>query len=146
MPRTVKTSIGELSDAIKEQLTVYSKEITDGIKKAVDDTSEDLLKNIRKDAPVRTGEYKKALTVKTMYEDAFEKRNRWSGGKEYPLTHLLEDGHKIFKGVAKGEKNQVQVHTRGGTVRAFPHIRKNEETARKEFDRKVDEIIKNAGH
>ena len=37
--------IGGLSEAIQKELTLYSKEITDGIKKAVDDVSEELLQN-----------------------------------------------------------------------------------------------------
>lgn len=124
--------IGKLSESLQSELALYSKEIADGVKKAVDDISEEMLRNIKADAPKRTGKYQKAMKVKTMYESASEKRNRWYvDGKRYRLSHLLENPHAT--------KN-------GGKSLAFPHIRKNEEKAKADFNKRVEEVIKNAGN
>ena len=123
--------IGGLSEAIQKELTLYSKEITDGIKKAVDDVSKELLQNTRADAPEASGKYKKAMRTKTMYESGEEKRVRWYvASPRHTLSHLLENPHRTRN---------------GGTTRAIPHIKKNEEKAVKDFQEKVEGVIKNGG-
>ena len=123
--------IGELSDAVQRELTTYSKDITDGIKQVVNDVSGELLENTRKDAPKHSGKYKRAIRLKIMYESSDEKRVRWHvAAPRHTLSHLLENPHKTRN---------------GGMSRAFPHIKKNEEKAVKDFETKVDEVIKNGG-
>lgn len=125
--------IGEIAKTIARELNTYTREVADGVKAAVDTTSKELLENTRADAPVRTGDYKKAMRVKTLHESDYEKRNRWYVDPktgEYRLSHLLEKGH--------AKRN-------GGRVKAYPHIAKNEEKAKVAFEERVKEVIRNAG-
>ena len=123
--------IGQLADAISKELTLYSEAITEGIKQVVDDVSEDLLQNTRVDAPEESGKYKRAISIKTVYESPTERRKRWFvKAPRHTLPHLLEKPHKTRN---------------GGTSRAFPHIKENEEKAVKDFESKVEGVIKSGG-
>lgn len=125
--------IGEIAKTIARELNTYTRDVADGVKAAVDTTSKELLENTRADAPVRTGDYKKAMRVKTLHESDYEKRNRWYVDPktgEYRLSHLLEKGH-----AKRG----------GGRVKAYPHIENNREKAEARFTERVKEVIRNAG-
>ncbi len=123
--------IGQLSEAISKELTLYSEAITEGIKEAVDEVAEELLQNTRADAPENSGKYKKAISIKTAYESPSERRKRWYvKAPHYTLSHLLENPHKTRN---------------GGRTHAFPHIKQNEEKAVKDFESKVKEVIENGG-
>ena len=123
--------IGQLSDAISKELKLYSEAITEGIKAAADDVAEELLQNTRADAPENSGKYKKAMRVKTAYESPTERRKRWYvAAPRHTLSHLLEKTHKTRN---------------GGTSHAIPHIKKNEEKAVRDFESKVEGVIKNGG-
>ncbi len=127
----VKIQIGQLSEAISKELTLYSEAITEGIKEAVDEVAEELLQNTRADAPKSSGKYKKAISVKTAYESPTERRKRWYvKAPRHTLSHLLENPHKTRS---------------GGRTRAFPHIKQNEEKAIRNFESKVKEVIENGG-
>ena len=123
--------IGQLAEAIEKELTIYSEAITEGIKAAVDDVSEELLQNIRTDAPESSGKYKKAMRLKTVFEGPMEKRKRWYvASPRHTLAHLLENSHKTRN---------------GGKTRAVPHIKENAEKAARDFESRVEEVIKNGG-
>lgn len=126
-----KIDIGNLANTIAKELSAYTVEVAAGVKQAADETGKELLSNTRADAPVKEGKYKRAMAVKTVYEGQFEKRVRWYAKKpHYRKIHLLEKGH-----AKRG----------GGRVRAYPHIEKNEEIARKNFSERVEGVIKNGG-
>lgn len=92
---------------------------------------QELFDNIQTDAPKRKGKYKKAMAVKTLWENFYGKVKVWYVKPPYyRLPHLLERGH--------AKRN-------GGRTQAFPHIEKNTEKAQKRFEDRVEEIIKNGG-
>lgn len=123
--------IDDLAKAISDTLSDYTEEVAEGVKGAVDETVEELVESTKRDAPKRSGRYKKAIASKVRYEDNFEKRATWYVKKPYhAITHLLEKGH--------AKRN-------GGRVKAFPHIAKNEEKAKVAFEERVKEVIRNAG-
>ena len=124
-------NIGDIADTIARELSTYTKEVADGVKAAADTTAKELLNNTRADAPVRSGDYKKAMAIKTRHESNYEKRLTWYvKPPHYRLTHLLEKGH-----AKRG----------GGRVKAYPHVAKNEEKAIADFEDRVKEVIRNAG-
>lgn len=119
------------TDDLLNMLESYTGNVADGVKKLADKTMKEFVDNTKQDAPELTGDYKEAITSKTLYETRFSKGKLWFvKSPHYRLTHLLEDGH---------------VKQNGGRVKARPHIRKNAEKAIKKFEEGTEEIIKNAG-
>ena len=120
-----------IASTIVNELAAYTREVSEGVKAAVDTTAKELLKNTKADAPVRSGKYKKAMAIKTRYEGIYDKRVTWYvKAPHFRLAHLLEKGH-----AKRG----------GGRVKAYPHIEKNAEKAKKDFEKRVKEVIENAG-
>lgn len=124
-------NIGDLADEIASTLSGYTEDVAEGVKASVDETMKELVADTKKDAPVRSGRYKKAIASKVRFEDNYEKRVTWYVKKPYyALSHLLEKGH-----AKRG----------GGRVKAYPHVAKNEEKAIADFEDRVKEVIRNAG-
>lgn len=124
-------SVDKLAAELANTLSAYTGEIAEEVKEAVDTTAQELLDNIRADAPKRTGKYKKAMAVKTVSENTYERKKLWYvKSPHYRLQHLLERGHTLRN---------------GGRSRAYPHIAKNEEKARVAFEERVERIVKNGG-
>lgn len=126
-----KIPIGFLSDYISQELMNYTTDVSDSVKKAVDDVSKEMFNNIKRDAPEQDGDYKGAMRLKTSFNGLYEKRKTFyvdQKSGEYRLTHLLENGH-----IARS----------GRRTKAYPHIKKNEEAAKAEFQKRVEEDIKN---
>lgn len=121
---------------IKEILNDYSLDIQEGISDAVIKVAKDganKLKNTTNTYHVRTGKYNKGWSVTT-------KKGRWETtsvihNKLYMLTHLLERGHNIVD--RHGHKT--------GDARAFKHIAPVEATCIKDYEREVEQVIKNGG-
>lgn len=129
MANTIK--IGEIANEIANTLSGYTVQVADGVKAAADETMKELVADTKKDAPTRSGDYKKAMAIKTRHESNYEKRLTWYvKPPHYRLTHLLEKGH-----AKRG----------GGRVKAYPHVAKNEEKAIADFEDRVKEVIRNAG-
>lgn len=124
------TQINDLAESISSQLGKWSHEVEDEVKKAVDETMKTLVANTKRDAPVKTGDYKKAISSKvTINRDGEYQKTWYVKPPFYRLTHLLEKGH-----AKRG----------GGRVNPREHIGKNAQLAHQEFENKVKEAIKNA--
>ncbi len=117
-----------LAAAVKAELALYSKSVTEGIREKIKSVSKEMLENIRRDAPKNTGEYKKSMALKTLKNNANEFSVLWYvKGKRARIAHLLEYGHATAN---------------GGRARAFPHIKKNEEQANERLEKEIKDIIR----
>ena len=124
--------IGEIRDTISRELQNYSTRVTDGMKQASNFVAGELLENTKRDAKAigikGTGKYIKAMAIKKSEKDIFSIANTWYVKKpHYRLAHLLERGHATAN---------------GKLTRAYPHIKKNEELAIREFDELVEDVIR----
>ncbi|MFR3522473.1 MAG: HK97 gp10 family phage protein [Clostridia bacterium] len=125
-------NVDEFVAALSKELSSYSEEITEGIKKAVDIVGKETNAEIKKHITFNqiTGDYVKSFRVKKVHESKNKKLKTWYvANGNHRLTHLLENGHALWQ---------------GGRTEAYPHIKYGEELARKRMDELSMEVINNA--
>jgi len=128
--------MGSLLD-IKEILNDYTNDIQEAITKEAQRVAKEGakdLQNTRNTYQVRTGKYNRGWTVKTTKGRNFVEciiHNK----DHYQLTHLLERGHDIV------DRNG---HHKG-RVRAYKHIEPVDKKRTREYERNVEQIIRNGG-
>lgn len=101
MSSGVTVSVDQLSEAIEEELTLYSKEVIDGLKKQAKSSMDQLVRDTKATAPVgrRKGHYKNSITSKKQSESETAVSYLWYvNGSDYRLSHLLENGHALRNG------------------------------------------------
>lgn len=134
----VKCEIDQLGEALSTILNEwYNNEVLSAVGDAVDETTKetrDIIKenaNVEKLDPItkryrfprRKGKYKKNIGKKT-------KRNRYTGAegivygknREYALTHLLENGHRLWQ--SPGRSTGKFVHWKTGEEHAIEELPK----------------------
>lgn len=120
--------IVEFTETLNEELKKYTTEVYNAINDAVDEVSENLVKELKKNSPVdktsKKKHYKNNWKVETTGRMFYKKAVVHN--KKYQLTHLLEYGH---------------AKVNGGRVKAYPHIAPAEQNAIKEFIQKVEEAV-----
>mgnify|MGYP000575646557 FL=1 len=95
--RARKVKPSELSDSLGQVLTIYASDITSRVNAVTEDTMKRLVKETKRTAPRKTGEYRKAITftrVKRLFGDTFV---WYARGKKGRLTHLLVHGHDMVR-------------------------------------------------
>lgn len=107
-----------MAEAIMEELNKFSKATATDLKKAINEAGKTAKKEIEKNAPKRTGRYKRSWRVKKMKETADSLEITVHSKDRYQIAHLLENGH--------AKRN-------GGRVMGQPHIKGAEETAEKQL-------------
>ena len=114
-----KVSIEQMAEAVMDGLIEYAGLATDVMKDCVTKAGNTVKSEVKANAPVRTGQYKKGWAVKKQKETANSLELVVHNKKRYQLTHLLEKGH-----AKRG----------GGRVRAFPHIAPAEQAGIRELE------------
>ena len=122
----IKVSVDEMDQAISEQLQKYAGSITEDMKESLRDSAKEMRKDISRNAPVRTGRYKKSWTVKKIAENSTSLELVMHSKNRYQLTHLLEHGHALRN---------------GGRVEGKPHIKPAEESGKKKLVESLKEKI-----
>lgn len=93
--------IEELDKAISEALEEYDRGVIDGLKKTTTRAMKDLVKNTKATAPVgrRERHYRDNITSRTESETMYGLSKLWYvKGKDYRLSHLLNNGHAMHQG------------------------------------------------
>lgn len=129
-------SADQLSETIEGIFEVYANSVTENIMKAVDETAEEICEMVKRNAPVRFGEYRDGWTWKTVFESPLEKRDAVFNETKWQFIHLLEFGH-----VRKGLNFIKEPFDR---VPPKPHVMPAWEKGDKIFNKKVKEAIKDA--
>ena len=121
----------DLADAINQELTIYSKEVTETIKKEAKAHMSQLVKETKKTAPVgnRQKHYRDSIASKKTSENDRGASYTWYvEGSDYRLSHLLENGHATRD---------------GGRVEGTHFIEKASEPIIADYIAKVEEAIRN---
>ena len=121
-------NIANLQEQVEELLDQYGKQCSGVVNEAVHEVSKEALKKLKKEAPKRTGRYKKGWKVKKN-DDKFS-ANDILYGKEastYAIAHLLEHGHATRN---------------GGRTAPIPHVKNVEEWAQKALLDTVEKKLK----
>ena len=125
------TNIDSLGDAIERELTLFSREITENLKREAKDHMSQLVKETKKTAPVghREKHYRDNISSKKTKDDSFGASYTWYvKGSDYRLSHLLENGHALRN---------------GDRVEGTHFIEKASEPILADFYEKVEEAIRN---
>lgn len=124
-------SIGELSEAINRELTLYGQHVIDGVKKEAKNSMSQLVKETKATAPVgkRKKHYRDSIKSKKVSENDRSVSYMWYvAGSDYRLSHLLENGHVL---------------RRGGRVNGTHFIKKASDPIIEKYEKAVEEVIKN---
>ncbi|CCO08272.1 HK97 gp10 family phage protein [Desulforamulus hydrothermalis] len=122
-------SIDQLASAITRAVRDYTGDVKVGIEAEVKSTADKVLKEVKRLAPKRTGEYARTF-VKTNKSLPGKQRYVVWNKKHYRRVHLLEFGH------AKVD---------GGRVQAYPHLRPAHDKYTKEMLENIKQIIRSGG-
>lgn len=127
---------GELGSAIEQELTMYSEEVNERLAEVTAASMGDLVKQTKATAPVgkRHGQFRKNIAA-----DYSRLKKRGAGGRDisatwyvkapdYRLTHLLVKGHATKD---------------GGRTRANPFLQNALDKVLPEYEREVEEVLKN---
>jgi hypothetical protein len=122
-----------LAEAINRELTIYSQDITDAIKKESQDSVKKLVKKTKETAPVgnRTKHYRDNISSRKLEETDRGATYQWYvKGSDYRLSHLLENGHATRN---------------GGRTRATHFIKNASDPILEEYEKRVEEVCRNGG-
>lgn len=127
--RTVRIGDNSLDKEIRGMLTMYAADITEAVDAAGAEMVKKLVKITRDTAPVRTGGYYQAITSQTVRRPSGNVYIWGAGSRHGRLTHLLVKGHPTGN---------------GGRTNGDPFLANALEEVLPEYERKVEEAIKNA--
>lgn len=125
--------IEQLAETIEQELTTYSDNIIDGIKQVSKSNMDKLVQKTKATAPVgrRKRHYRSNITSKKQSENPRGISYLWYvRGSDHRLSHLLNNGHQ--------SRN-------GGRVQGTGFITKASEEVLEEYEKEVEEVIKNGG-
>lgn len=117
---------------IVDMLNEYSQDIQDDIAKAAEEVAKDGANKLKQTSPKRTGKYAKGWKVQTKKGNGYIKSIVYNTNPG--LTQMLEKPHVI--------RNQWG---QWGTSKPIVHIKPVEEECIKQYQREVENIIKNGG-
>lgn len=124
----MKINVDGIAEAVVQELKQYSQDITDQLKKDVQQVAKECRDEIKANSPELTGDYKKGWRTTTNYESQEDIRVTVHNKTDYQLTHLLENGHLKRDGT--------------GRVEGKPHIEPAEKNAADKLIKKVKVAVK----
>lgn len=129
MGRTVQ--IDQLSQAIERELTLYSTDVIEGVKKETKKHIKRLVDETKATAPVgnRSRHYKDNISSRKITETERSVTYQWYvKGSDYRLSHLLNNGHALRD---------------GGRYEGTGFISKAEVSIIADYEKAIEEVCKN---
>lgn len=127
----MSVSVGQLSEAISKELTIYGRNVIDGVKKQAKKSMDQLVKETKATAPVgkRKKHYRDSIKSRKVSENDRSVSYLWYvEGSDYRLSHLLENGHALRN---------------GGRVEGTHFIKNASDPILLQYIQAVEEVIKN---
>lgn len=124
----INIKIDQLASEIAKAMQEYAEDVSAGIEKVTDQTTNAILREVKAAAP-GSGRYASGFAKNNQSTPNNRRYVVWNK-KYYRLVHLLEKGHALRN---------------GGRARAFPHMGPAERKYVPEYEEKVKQIIKNGG-
>lgn len=122
----------QLGEAIAQELTIYHKNITDGVNAAGREAMKKMVKQSKANAPTgRRGRFKKSIAMKE--EDVGR------GGKKF-FWYVRPPEHRLAHLLAKGHATKD-----GGRTKADPFLKNAVDAVLPEYEQKVEEVVQNGG-
>lgn len=124
-------TIDQLGDAILAQLNTFETSVREGVRKAVDETMTEMVKETKTTAQTRSGKYKRSIGA-VVGEDSLTSYSQvWRvKAPHYRRAHLLDKGHSLRN---------------GGRYEGNAHVANAERRAVEAFQRRIEEVIRDAG-
>lgn len=97
----IRVQIDGLADAVANELKLYEKHVTEGIRKQTDKSMRQLVQETKATAPVghRKKHYRDSITSKVTNQTLRAYEKTWYvRGSDYRLSHLLNNGHQLRDG------------------------------------------------
>lgn len=117
----------EFENAVNAILAEYKDKINVDVERITREVAKDTVADVKKNAPVRTGSYKKSIKAKAIEKNVNSSHTTvYANAPHYRLTHLLEFGHATRN---------------GGRTKAQPHWSQAEQAAIREYEQKLREAI-----
>ena len=126
--------IEHLSAEIDKELTIYSQEVTDGLKQLAKQYSTELVKQTKATAPSgnrKSNKYKNSIKSKKINETARGVTYAWyvdSKDSNYRLTHLIVHGHATRN---------------GGRTKPNDFLKKAVDDVESKYIKAVEEVLRN---
>lgn len=125
----MQIQVDQLADTVTRELGVYSEAVTEEMKKVIDTTTKEAVKELNSSSPRRSGKYSRGWQAADSYDSTRTKRNTIHNRTSYQLTHLLEHGH-----AKRG----------GGRVSGISHIAPVEQSAIQKLEEGIKEAAERA--
>lgn len=127
MAKTIK--LDELGAAISETLTIYHEDVTKRVNDLSAKAVKDLVKKTKATAPKASGSFKKNIVGKVLEQTPNGDKHVWYvKPPDHRITHLLVHGH---------------VTRNGGRTKADPFLKNALDEVLPEYEREVEEAVKN---
>jgi hypothetical protein len=123
--------IDQLSQAIEQELTLYSTDVIEGVKKETKKHIKRLVDETKATAPVgnRSRHYKDNISSRKIEETERSVTYQWYvKGSDYRLSHLLNNGHALRN---------------GGRYEGTKFISKAEVSIIEDYEKAIEEVCKN---
>lgn len=126
-------TIDQLGEAIQAQLTSFETSVREGVRKAVDETMGEMVKESKQNAQARpgSGRYKRSIGAVIGENTLLSYSKVWRvKSPHYRRAHLLDKGHATRN---------------GGHYSGNAHVTNAERRAVDAFQRRIEEVIRDAG-